>query len=379
MRRCLPLCFLILVSCTSAAAQTPASEVIKSAKANFRIETVASGLANPWALAFLPDGRLLVTERPGRMRIVSREGKISEPIDGVPEVAAVGQGGLLDVVLAPDFAQSRTIYFTYAEPRGQQNGTSVARARLAESGGKARLESLTVIFRQEPAIGGGFHFGSRIAIAGDGTLFVTLGERFRRDAAQDLSGHLGKVIRIRPDGSVPPDNPFLKREGARPEIWSWGHRNPQSAAMHPQTRKLWIVEHGPRGGDEINIPEAGKNYGWPVIGYGVDYSGARIHAGTHREGMEQPIYHWVPSIAPCGMAFYTGEAFPGWRGSLFVGSLARATLIRLDLDGEKVTGEERLLEGTGMHIRDVRLAPDGTLYLLTDARDAKILRLVPAK
>jgi glucose/arabinose dehydrogenase len=379
MRRCLLLCFLILVSCTSAAAQAPASEVIKSAKANFRVETVASGLANPWALAFLPDGRLLVTERPGRMRIVSRDGKISEPIDGVPEVAAVGQGGLLDVVLAPDFAQSRTIYFTYAEPRGQQNGTSVARARLVESGGKARLENLTVIFRQEPAIGGGFHFGSRIAIAGDGTLFVTLGERFRRDAAQDLSGHLGKVIRIRPDGSVPPDNPFLKREGARPEIWSWGHRNPQSAAMHPQTRKLWIVEHGPRGGDEINIPEAGKNYGWPVIGYGVDYSGARIHAGTHREGMEQPIYHWVPSIAPCGMAFYTGEAFPGWRGSLFVGSLARATLIRLDLDGEKVTGEERLLEGTGMHIRDVRLAPDGTLYLLTDARDAKILRLVPAK
>jgi len=360
-----------------AAAQAP--EVVRSNKANFRVETVASDLVNPWALAFLPEGRLLVTERQGRMRIVERDGKLSAPVEGVPNVAAVGQGGLMDVVLAPDFAQSRTIYFTFAEPREALNGTSVARARLVEEGGKARLVDVTVIFRQEPAIGGGFHFGSRIAIARDGLLFVTLGERYQRDRAQDLSTHLGKVIRIRPDGTVPPDNPFVARQGARPELWSYGHRNAQAAAIHPATGKLWIVEHGPRGGDEINIPEAGKNYGWPVIGYGVDYSGAKIHTGTHKEGMEQPIHYWVPSIAPSGMAFYTGDAFPGWRGSLFVGALARASLIRLELDGEKVLREERLLDSSGMTIRDVRMAADGTLYLLTDARDGKVLRLVPEK
>jgi glucose/arabinose dehydrogenase len=353
--------------------------VVRSAKANFRVETVASGLVNPWALAFLPEGRLLVTERPGRMRIVERDGKLSEPLEGVPPVAAVGQGGLMDVVLAPDFAETRMIYFTFTEPHGPLNGTSVARARLVEEGGKARLADVTVIFRQEPAIGGGFHFGSRIAIARDGMLFVTLGERYQRDRAQDLSAHLGKVVRIRPDGTVPPDNPFVGRDGARPEIWSYGHRNPQAAAIHPATGKLWIVEHGPRGGDEVNIPEAGKNYGWPVIGYGVDYSGAKIHIGTHKEGMEQPVHYWTPSIAPSGMAFYTGNAFPGWRGSLFVGALAGQHLNRLELDGEKITGEERLLANLGARIRDVRMAADGTLYLLTDARDGKVLRLVPEK
>lgn len=373
----IPFAIALALLAGPAAAQAP--EVIKSNKANFRVESVAAGLVNPWALAFLPNGRLLVTERPGRMRIVERDGKLSEPIEGVPIVAAVGQGGLMDVVLAPDFAQSRTIYFTFAEPREALNGTSVARARLVEEGGKARLADVTVIFRQEPAIGGGFHFGSRIAIARDGMLFVTLGERYQRDRAQDLSGHLGKVIRIRPDGTVPPDNPFVGRQGARPELWSYGHRNAQSAAIHPATGKLWIVEHGPRGGDEVNIPEAGKNYGWPVIGYGVDYSGAKIHTGTHKEGMEQPIFHWDPSIAPSGMAFYTGDAFPGWRGSMFVGALARASLIRLELDGEKVLREERLLDATGARIRDVRMAADGTLYLLTDARDGKVLRLVPEK
>ena len=377
MRPALPLAISLALLAGPAAAQAP--EIIKSNKANFRVETVASGLVNPWALAFLPEGRLLVTERPGRMRIIARDGKLSEPLEGVPTVAAVGQGGLMDVVLAPDFVETRTIYFTFAEPREALNGTSVARARLVEEGGKARLADVTVIFRQEPAIGGGFHFGSRIAIARDGMLFVALGERYQRDRAQDLATHLGKVIRIRPDGTVPPDNPFVGRQGARPELWSYGHRNAQSAAIHPVTGKLWIVEHGPRGGDEVNIPEAGKNYGWPAIGYGVDYSGAKIHAGTHKEGMEQPIFHWDPSIAPSGMAFYTSDVFPGWRGSLFVGALARASLIRLELEGEKVLREERLLDSSGMRIRDVRMAADGTLYLLTDARDGKVLRLVPEK
>jgi glucose/arabinose dehydrogenase len=248
MRLVLPLAILLALNAGPAAAQAP--EVVRSNKANFRVETVATGLVNPWALAFLSDGRLLVTERPGRMRIVGRDGKLSEPLEGVPPVAAVGQGGLLDVVLAPDFAETRTIYFTFAEPREALNGTSVARARLIEEAGKARLADVTVIFRQEPAIGGGFHFGSRIAVARDGLLFVTLGERYQRDRAQDLATHLGKVVRIRPDGTVPPDNPFVARQGARPELWSYGHRNPQSAAIHPVTGKLWIVEHGPRGGDE---------------------------------------------------------------------------------------------------------------------------------
>ena len=243
MRLSISLAIILGLLAAPVTAQAP--EIIRSTKANFRLETVAIGLVNPWALAFLPDGRLLVTERPGRMRIVERDGKLSEPIEGVPPVAAVGQGGLMDVVLAPDFAQSRTIYFTFTEPRGSLNGTSVARARLVEEGGKARLADVTVIFRQEPAIGGGFHFGSRIAIARDGMLFVTLGERYQRDRAQDLSAHLGKVVRIRPDGTGAPDNPFVGREGARPEIWSYGHRNPQSAAIHPSTGKLWIVEHGP--------------------------------------------------------------------------------------------------------------------------------------
>ena len=354
------------------------SEVVASAKAKFRVETVAGGLEHPWALAFLPDGRKLVTERPGRIRILGSDGKLSAPLAGVPKVAAVGQGGMLDLVPAPDFATSQRIYFTFAEPRDAANGTSVAHARLVEEKGAARLEDVQVIFRQQPAVRGGFHFGSRIAFARDGNLFVGLGERYQRDQAQDLSGHLGKVIRIRPDGTVPPDNPFAGRAGARPEIWSYGHRNIQAAAIHPQTGKLWLVEHGPRGGDEVNVPDKGKNYGWPAIGYGVDYSGARIHEGTHKEGMEQPIHYWVPSIAPSGMAFYTGDAFPGWRGSLFVGSLNRATLVRLELDGEKVTKEERLIDSRDFNIRDVRQAPDGTLWLLTLGRDARVLRLVPA-
>jgi glucose/arabinose dehydrogenase len=377
----------LYLACFLAALTAPAfaqSDVVKSEKADFRIETVASGLEHPWSLAFLPDGRMLVTERPGRLRILDKDGKLSPPVEGLPAVAAVGQGGLLDIVLAPDFAQSRIVYFSFAEPRGtagavNPNSTSLASARFLEEDGKAKLADMKVIFRQEPAAEGGMHFGSRIAIARDGALFLTTGERNLKTPAQDLSGDLGKVIRIRPDGSIPPDNPFAGSKDARPEIWSYGHRNIQAAAIHPQTGKLWIVEHGPKGGDEINVPEKGKNYGWPVIGFGVDYSGAKIHESTHKEGMEQPIYYWVPSIAPSGMAFYTADAFPGWKGSLFVGALVLTHLNRLELDGEKIVKEERLLADLGLRIRDVRQAPDGTLWLLTDSRDGKVLHIVPAK
>lgn len=375
------LAFLSFLLASPAVAQ---SDVVKSEKASFRVETVASGLQNPWALAFLPDGRMLVTERPGRLRIVTKDGKLSAPVEGVPPVAAVGQGGLLDIALAPDFSQSHTIYFTFAEPRGpngasQPNSTSAARAKLVEEKGTAKLENVKVIFRQEPAYPGGFHFGSRIAIARDGSLFITTGERNLKTPSQDLKQDLGKVIHINADGSIPKDNPFVGNKNARPEIWSYGHRNIQGAAIHPVTGKLWINEHGPKGGDEINIPEKGKNYGWPVIGFGVDYSGAVMHESTSKEGMEQPIYHWTPSIAPSGMAFYTADAFPNWRGNLFSGALALNHLNRLELDGEKVVKEERLLGDLKARIRDVRQGPDGFLYILTDARDGKLLRLVPAK
>jgi aldose sugar dehydrogenase len=372
MPRALVFAFICLATPAPAQAQ-----VINSAKAKFRLETVAIGLENPWSLAFLPDGRALVTERPGRLRILARDGKLSA-VAGLPAVAAVGQGGLFDVALAPDFAASRLVYFTFSEPRERDNGTSLAGARLVEDKDGAKLADLKIIFRQEPAVFGGFHFGSRIAFAPDGTLYVTLGERYRRDGAQDLSTDLGKIVRLNADGTVPADNPFVGRSDARPEIWSIGHRNPQGAAIHPVTGKLWIDEHGPRGGDEINVPERGKNYGWPVIGFGTEYSGARIHQSTQKEGMEQPIHQWTPSIAPSGMLFYTGDAFPAWRGNLFIGALAGRYLARLELDGEKVMAEEKLLAGLGARIRDVRQAADGSIWLLTDHHDGKVLRLVPA-
>jgi glucose/arabinose dehydrogenase len=350
-------------------------------KTAIRAETVAKGLVHPWGLAFLPDGRQLVTERPGRMRIVGKSGALSDPIEGVPRVYASGQGGLLDVVLSPDFASSGLIYFSYSEPReGGRNGTTVARAKLVTEGGGGRLENVEVIFRQQPSSTGSMHFGSRLVFARDGNLFVTLGERFHsRDRAQDLSYHFGKVVRLRPDGSVPDDNPFTGQSGARPEIWSYGHRNTQAAAIHPATGKLWIVDHGPRGGDEVNIPEKGKNYGWPIITYGRDYSGAKIGVGTHKAGMEQPIYYWDPSIAPSGMAFYSGDLIPEWKGNLFVGALAGQALHRLVLDGEKIVGEEKLLSELGERIRDVRQGPDGALWLLTDNPNGRVLRVVPAK
>jgi glucose/arabinose dehydrogenase len=319
---------------------------------------------------------MLVTERPGRVRIVARDGTLSAPLGGVPRVEVGGQGGLLDVALAPDFATSRTIYLSYSEPgRLGAAGTTVARARLGETG----LEGATPIFQQTPKVRSGVHFGSRLVFARDGHLFITTGERGRRDDSQDLDRHLGKVIRVRPDGSVPTDNPFVNRRGAQPEIWSYGHRNLQGAALHPETGQLWTVEHGAQGGDEVNVPRAGRNYGWPVITYGRDYSGAAIGDGTTKAGMEQPVHYWDPSIAPSGMVFYTGDRFPEWRGNLFVGSLKFQVLVRLVLDGERVVREERLLQGLGGRVRDVRQGPDGFLYLLTDEGDGRILRLEPGR
>ncbi|GGC82720.1 PQQ-dependent sugar dehydrogenase [Chelatococcus reniformis] len=350
----------------------------RSAKATFVVETVARGLDTPWGLAFLPDGRFLVSERDGRLRTVAQDGRVSPAISGVPSVAAAGQGGLLDVVLDPQFADNRLLYISYAEPRdGRSAGTSVARARL--SGDAGRLENVEVIFRQQPAHTGGNHFGSRLVFGRDGTLFVTLGERFDlRAGAQDLSTTLGKIVRIRTDGSTPPDNPFVDRPGADPTIWSYGHRNVQGAAINPASGELWTAEHGARGGDEINIPRKGRNYGWPVISYGVNYSGSKIGEGTAKAGMEQPVYYWDPSIAPSGMIFYTGTAFPAWRGSIFVGALAGQLVARLETEGDKVTREERLLTGLEERIRDVRQGPDGLIYLLTDSTEGRLLRLRPA-
>jgi glucose/arabinose dehydrogenase len=376
MRLSLVACALSLL----AAACSPApAETFRSAAGDITVETVAGGLVNPWGLAFLPDGRMLVTERPGRMRIVTRDGKLSPAITGVPQVAASGQGGLHDVALDRAFAQNQTIYFCYAELAGNGARTALARGKLVD-GVAPRLDDVKVIFHQEGPLSNGYHFGCRIVQMPDNNLFLTLGEHFAFPReAQNLENHLGKIVRIRPDGSVPPDNPFVGKPNAKPEIWSYGHRNSQGAAINPATGKFWELEHGPRGGDEINIPEAGKNYGWPVIGFGIDYSGAKIHESTAKPGMEQPIKYWVPSIAPSGMAFHSGKLMPAWKGNLFVGALAGQILVRLEIEGDKVGKEERLLEGLGERIRDVREGPDGALYLLTDNSKGRILRVAPAK
>lgn len=341
------------------------------------VQTVASGLVNPWALAFLPDGRMLVTERAGRMRIVTLAGQVSPPLKGVPEVWASGQGGLLDVVTDTGFAQNRTIYFCYAERTAGGGRTAVARARLNDGGG--RLDDVKVIFRQEGPLSSGNHYGCRIAQAGDGNLFVTLGDHYSaRDEAQNLGNHIGKLIRITPDGTAPADNPFVGRDGAKPEIWSYGQRNQQGLAINPATGDLWESEHGPRGGDEINLIGKGKNYGWPAIGYGIDYSGAKIHEGAAKDGMEPPLKYWVPSIAPSGLAFYSAKLFPKWTGSLFTGALSGRMVVRLQLDGTTVTSEERLLPNLNERIRDVRQGPDGALWLLTDSSAGRILRVSPS-
>jgi len=362
----------------SGGASAPA-QVFHSSAGDLVVQTAANGLDHPWALAFLPDRRMLVTERPGRMRIVGEDGKLSPALAGVPKVFASGQGGLLDVVLDRSFEQNHMIYFCYAEPVEGRARTAIARARLIAEG-TARIEAVEVIFRQAGPLSSGNHFGCRIVQTPDDNLFLTTGDHFTtRDQAQILGNDLGKIIRIRPDGSAPPDNPFVARPGAEPAIWSYGHRNPQGLALHPATGKLWEHEHGPRGGDEVNIIEKGKNYGWPVIGYGIDYSGAKIHDSTHKAGMEQPIKYWVPSIAPSGMTFYTGNLFASWRGSLFIGALAGQVLVRLELDGDKPVKEERLLQELRERIRDVREGPDGALWLATDSSSGRILRLAPAK
>jgi glucose/arabinose dehydrogenase len=363
-----------LVRC--AEAQAPRSPTPAPIPGVVRAETVASGLEHPWGLAFLPDGRMLVTERPGRLRLVGRDGRTSAPLAGVPAVQARGQGGLLDVALDPRFGENRLVYLSYADPGdGGTAGTAVARGRL----GGAGLEDVRVIYRQRPKVSGSNHFGSRLVFARDGTLFVTQGERFAyRDAAQDLASGLGKIVRIHPDGTVPADNPFVGRAGAQPEIWSYGHRNVQGATLHPVTGQLWIVEHGPRGGDELNRPEAGKNYGWPVITYGLEYWGPKIGEGTAKPGMEQPLYYWDPVIAPSGLIFYTGDAIPDWKGSLLIGSLRPGLLVRLRLADGRVLQEDRHLGDLGERIRDVRQGSDGHPYLLTDSGDGRILRVVPA-
>lgn len=340
------------------------------------VETIVGGLEHPWALAFLPNGDMLVTERPGRLRSI-HNGVLSEPINGLPDVVAVKQGGLLDLALDPNFTANRLIYLSFSEPRPEGgNGTSVARARLSEDG--ANVTALVVIFRQLPAIDSNAHFGGRIAFAPDGTLFLTLGERYTmRDSAQDLGTHLGKIVHITTDGKPAPGNPFIGRAGALPEIWSYGHRNPQGAAIEPATGLLWTVEHGAQGGDEINRPEGGKNYGWPVITYGKDYDDSKIGEGTAKEGMEQPLYYWDPSIAPSGLAFYKGDMFPEWEGDLLVGALKGQKLVRLDVEQGKIVGEGAMLEDLGERIRDVRVGPDGAVYLLTDSPEGRVLRLTP--
>lgn len=353
------------------------SQPIATQTMPLNVQTVAKGLEHPWSLAFLPDGRMLVTERPGRLNLVDAQGKLTR-IAGLPTIAAGGQGGLLDVALAPDFSTSQRIVFSFTEPREQGNGTSVAVAKLSPQAD--RLDNVKVIFRQEPSYANGMHFGGRLVFARDGTLFVTLGERFAlMDQAQNLANHLGKIVRINLDGSVPPGNPFVGQSGKKPEIWSYGHRNVQAAAIHPQTGALWAVEHGARGGDEINIPQAGKNYGWPVIAYGQHYSGAKIGTGTAAPGMEQPIYVWDPSIAPSGMAFVTSDRYPSWKGQLLVGALAGESVSRLTLDGPRITSEERMLAALQERIRDVRQGPDGFIYLLTDSPQGRLLRLNPTR
>lgn len=356
---------LPILAATPAAAQA----------SQLKVETVASGLANPWGLAFLPDGSMLVTERPGRLRHVAG-GVVSPPIAGVPAVQAAGQGGLLDIALDPNFASNRLVYLSYAEPREDGSGTSVARGRLSPD--HTRLETVEVIFRQMPTMRSNMHFGSRLVFDREGMLFVTLGDRFSaRERAQDLTSHYGKVVRIRPEGGPAPGNPFLDKKDALPEIWSYGHRNIQAAGLHPQTGKLWTIEHGARGGDEVNIPQAGKNYGWPVITYGVDYSGAKIGEGTAKSGMEQPVFYWDPSIAPSGLTFVTSDLYPGWKGSILTGGLRSQLVARLQLAGDSVTREERVLRDIGQRIRDVRQGPDGLIYLLTDDPNGRIVRVRP--
>ena len=355
---------------------TGLGQTITTQEHAFRVVKIVDGLEHPWGLAFLPDGRMLVTERPGRLRIVGKDGKLDpQPVSGLPQIAATGQGGLLDVALHPRFSENNFVYFSFTA-RGEGGvGTEVARGKLSGN----RLESVQVIFRQHPKGGTGRHFGSRLVFDREGFLYITLGDRGEQDRAQRSDDHAGSVIRLYDDGRVPKDNPFAAKPGWKPEKYTLGNRNMQGAALHPQTGVLWAHEHGPQGGDEVNVIRAGVNYGWPVITYGVEYViGTKIGEGTQKPGMAQPVHYWVPSIAPSGMAFYTGDKFPRWRGDLFVGALRDQMLVRLKLDGEKVVKEERMLKNALGRIRDVRNGPDGYLYLLTDESNGVLARLEPA-
>jgi glucose/arabinose dehydrogenase len=344
-----------------------------------RVTAVVGGLNHPWAMAFLPEGGVLITERPGNLRLLRIPGGLSKPLAGVPKVAAQGQGGLLDVALSPEFAQDRYVYLSYAEADGSKSGTAVGRGKLSADG--SALEDFRVLFRQQPKLSSGLHYGSRLVFDGKGYLYISLGENNQRPTAQDLDKLQGKVVRLKADGSVPTDNPFVGQAGARPEIWSYGHRNPQGMALNPWSGQLWENEHGPRGGDEINLVQRGKNYGWPLATHGINYSGQPIPEakGAELPGMEPPLYWWPKSPAISGMAFYNADRFPAWRNSVFIGALANQNLIRLTLDGDRVVAQEWLLTDRKQRIRDVRQGPDGYVYVLTDASPGELLRLAPAE
>lgn len=381
---------LVLASCSGPPAAAPGSNPHAAGDAlpvaydsqllRYAVTELVTGLAHPWGLAFLPDGSMLVTERPGRLRRIGSDGAVSAPVEGLPDIFVDGgQAGLFDVALSPDFATDRLVYFAYAEAnwRGNVAGAAVARGRLEGN----RLHEVEVIFRQLPKRSAGTNLGTRLVFDGRGHLFIGLGDgRVAAAEAQQLDSLQGKLVRILPDGSIPRDNPFVGRQGAREEIWSYGHRNIQGAAMNPVTLRLWTSEHGPMGGDELNIPQSGRNYGWPVITYGLDYDGKPVpgSVGTSAPGMEQPLHYWKKSPALSGMAFYTGDMLAPWKGNLFLGALVGTSLIRLELDGDRVVREERLLPGRGERIRDVEQGPDGALYLLVDADEGKLLRLAPA-
>ncbi|MGB8554269.1 MAG: PQQ-dependent sugar dehydrogenase [Pseudolabrys sp.] len=376
MRLVLAVSAFLIVS--HAAGATDA--VFPSSAGDLKVQTVASGLVYPWSLAFLPDGRMLVAERPGRLRIIAADGRLSPPLGNVPKVYAVGQAGLMDILLARDFAQSRTIFVCYAEAAEGGGRIAVLRARLIEDE-SPRLDDVTVIFRQKGPVSRGLNIGCRMVQAQDDNLFVTLGDHFGpKELAQKLDNHIGKIVRITPDGAAPADNPFIGNRGALPEIWAYGLRNAQGLAFNPADGKLWEQEHGPMGGDEINIIEKAQNYGWPRVSYGVNYDGTPVGSGkATMEGVTDPIWHWTPSIAPSGIAFYTGDLIPGWKGSLLNGALKFELLSRLELKGNKILKEERLLQSMRERIRDVRQGPDGAVYLLTDNASGRILRIVLAK
>ncbi|MGE4443281.1 MAG: PQQ-dependent sugar dehydrogenase [Desulfomicrobium sp.] len=362
------LAMLVLIAAPATA------EEFSSRHHRFRVTVIAGGLEHPWSLAFLPDGDILVSERPGRLRIIRDGALLDTPVAGLPQIRARGQGGLLDLLPHPEFARNRILFFSYSANHGAGVTTHVARARLEND----TLKDVEVLFRAEPASAGRVHFGSRLALDRQGRLYISVGDRGQMQRAQMLDDHAGKILRIGEDGRIPEDNPFVGQENARTEIYSYGHRNPQGMAVHPQTGEIWAHEHGPRGGDEINVIRPGVNYGWPVVTLGIDYTGFTIGDGLrHMQGMEDPIHEWTPSIAPSGMAFYTADAFPAWKGNLFVGALSHRHLLRLELSGQTVIGEERLLETKGLRIRDVRVGPEGGIWLLTDHDPGQVLRLDP--